>query len=102
MTNFDVYERILQGTARLERRLDAKKHDKDALKIAMLWRKLRKKFPAMGVADFARLFDDDVPTDFNDYWDHPTYQSTLYCLFRAGAQPVLRADATRLRKTRAR
>ena len=40
MTNFDVYERILQGTARLERRLDAKKHDKDALKIAMLWRKL--------------------------------------------------------------
>jgi hypothetical protein len=104
-TNTDVYAKIAEGLKRLDRRLHGDKHDKMASATAGLWKKVQKQRRSCGLADFARLFDDTVPEEFDDYWDHPTYQTTLYLLFRAGAQPALaskplRMDARKKRKAR--
>jgi hypothetical protein len=70
------------------RKLDASKLDERATQAATWWRQYRELPNAGGLADFARQLDNTVPSEFDEYWDHPMYQHISYSLARAGAQPM--------------
>ena len=65
--------------------------DQQAKEVAKAWREFQEwSNYSAGLADFARLIDETVPLEFDDYWENTTYQAVNYLLARAGALPAFR------------
>ena len=75
---------------REERKRNVAELDRQAARFSDLWTRFRRQCPSADLADFARQFDQTVPVEFDDCWDHPAYQKTAYLLARAGLRPELR------------
>src|SRR3954469_16721895 len=68
MTQSDVVATIAHKLSQLHRQHNANENNRTASRIARLWQRIRKEHAALTSADFARLFDETVPLDFDAYW----------------------------------